>query len=113
MRFELSDTSWRLSVSDNGVGMNTSLTEPPAKSGLGTSIIEALTRQLNGCVTTSDASPGTTVFDDVSENVVTAQEAAPAASAFSIALASAPALKGLTERNDIRPERSQANVDRS
>jgi two-component sensor histidine kinase len=41
--------------------MNTALTEPPAKSGLGTSIIEALTRQLNGRATISDASPGTTV----------------------------------------------------
>jgi chemotaxis protein methyltransferase CheR len=61
IRFESSATSWRLSVSDNGVGMTTSLTEPPAKSGLGTSIIEALTRQLNGRATISDASPGTTV----------------------------------------------------
>jgi len=61
VRFESSETSWRLSVSDNGVGMTTSLTEPPAKSGLGTSIIEALTRQLNGRVTMSDAAPGTTV----------------------------------------------------
>lgn len=61
VRFESSDTSWRVSVSDNGVGITASLTEPPAKSGLGTSIIEALTRQLNGRVTTSDASPGTTV----------------------------------------------------
>ena len=61
VRFESSDTSWRLSVSDNGVGMTTSLTEPPAKSGLGTSIIEALTRQLNGRLTISDALPGTTV----------------------------------------------------
>ena len=43
------------------LGMTTSLTEPPAKSGLGTSIIEALTRQLNGRLTISDASPGTTV----------------------------------------------------
>jgi two-component sensor histidine kinase len=61
VRFESSDTSWRLSISDNGVGMTTSLTEPPAKSGLGTSIIEALTRQLNGRLTISEASPGTTV----------------------------------------------------
>jgi two-component sensor histidine kinase len=61
VRFESSATSWRLSVWDNGVGMNTALTEPPAKSGLGTSIIEALTRQLNGRATISDASPGTTV----------------------------------------------------
>jgi chemotaxis protein methyltransferase CheR len=61
VRFESSATSWRLSVSDNGVGMNTSLTEPPTKSGLGTSIIEALTRQLNGRATIANASPGTTV----------------------------------------------------
>jgi two-component sensor histidine kinase len=61
VRFESSATSWRLSVSDDGVGMTTSLTEPPAKSGLGTSIIEALTRQLNGRMTISNASPGATV----------------------------------------------------
>lgn len=61
VRFESSATSWRLSISDNGIGIASSLTEPPAKSGLGTSIIEALTRQLNGRLTISDASPGTTV----------------------------------------------------
>jgi chemotaxis protein methyltransferase CheR len=50
-----------LSVSDDGVGITSSLVEPPVRSGLGTSIVEALTRQLNGRLTTNDTSPGTTV----------------------------------------------------
>ena len=37
------------------------MTEPPVRSGLGTSIVEALTRQLGGRVTLSAESPGTMV----------------------------------------------------
>jgi len=50
---------WTLSVSDDGVGM------PPesahASPGLGTSIVEALARQLDAKVKVADAHPGTTV----------------------------------------------------
>jgi len=59
--FESTPTAWRLSVVDDGVGISTRLADAPARTGLGTSIVEALTRQLGGRVTTSAASPGTTV----------------------------------------------------
>ena len=50
---------WKLSVSDNGVGMPTD--PESAKSGLGTGIIEALARQLDAQVQVAGANPGTTV----------------------------------------------------
>jgi chemotaxis protein methyltransferase CheR len=59
--FESSASAWRVSVSDDGVGISTGLPEAPVRIGLGTSIVEALARQLGGRVTTSAASPGTTV----------------------------------------------------
>jgi two-component sensor histidine kinase len=59
--FESGVNAWRLSVSDDGVGISRRLPEVPVRSGLGTSIVEALTRQLGGRVTTSAATPGTTV----------------------------------------------------
>jgi two-component sensor histidine kinase len=59
--FESTASAWRLSVSDDGVGISTRLSDVPARTGLGTSIVEALTRQLGGRVTTAAASPGTTV----------------------------------------------------
>jgi len=51
--------NWALSVSDNGVGMP----DDPAGAtpGLGTSIVEALARQLNARVHVGDAQPGTDV----------------------------------------------------
>ncbi|HEX4113584.1 MAG TPA: histidine kinase dimerization/phosphoacceptor domain -containing protein [Stellaceae bacterium] len=61
VRYESGPSNWRLSVSDDGVGITSSLLDPPARSGLGTSIVEALTRQLNGRLTTTNTSPGTTV----------------------------------------------------
>ena len=59
--FEATASAWRLSVSDDGVGISRPLADAPVRTGLGTSIVEALTRQLGGRVTTSAASPGTTV----------------------------------------------------
>src|SRR5437762_6034818 len=59
--FESTASAWRLSVSDNGVGISRRLPDAPIRIGLGTSIVEALTRQLGGRVTTAAASPGTTV----------------------------------------------------
>jgi len=61
VRYESSAATWRLSVCDDGVGITAPLSEPPTRSGLGTSIVEALTRQLGGRVMTSAASPGTIV----------------------------------------------------
>jgi two-component sensor histidine kinase len=59
--FESTASAWRLAVSDDGVGISTRLPDAAIRIGLGTSIVEALTRQLGGRVTTSAASPGTTV----------------------------------------------------
>jgi two-component sensor histidine kinase len=59
--FESSASAWRLGVSDNGVGISPRLTDAPVRPGLGTSIVEALTRQLGGRLTTSAAAPGTAV----------------------------------------------------
>ena len=59
--FESTASAWRLAVSDDGVGISTRLADAPVRTGLGTSIVEALTRQLGGRVTTSAASPGTAV----------------------------------------------------
>lgn len=51
--------SWSLSVKDNGVGMPTGSNVAPP--GLGTSIIEALARQLEARITVADAGPGTEI----------------------------------------------------
>jgi len=50
---------WILSVSDDGVGIRTGAEAP--KPGLGTGIIEALSRQLNCRIRIQDAMPGTAV----------------------------------------------------
>jgi two-component sensor histidine kinase len=50
---------WTLSVADNGVGMHARRAH--AKAGLGTSIIEALARQLGARIEVADAGPGTIV----------------------------------------------------
>ncbi|MGK6354842.1 sensor histidine kinase [Sphingomonas sp. DT-207] len=50
---------WTLSVSDNGVGTPDALAA--AKPGLGTSIVEALAKQLAATVGTEGGDPGTTV----------------------------------------------------
>ena len=52
-------TGWTLSVADNGVGMPKDPKD--AKSGLGTSIIEALARQLHARIDVANAKPGTAV----------------------------------------------------
>jgi two-component sensor histidine kinase len=51
--------NWTLSVTDNGVGMAVDPTT--AKAGLGTSIVQALTRQLQAVIRVADANPGTAV----------------------------------------------------
>ena len=52
-------SDWTLSVGDDGVGMPTD--EASSQAGLGTSIIEALSKQLRATVTVSDSHPGTKV----------------------------------------------------
>jgi chemotaxis protein methyltransferase CheR len=53
--------AWRLTVSDDGAGISKRLSDVPSRIGLGTSIIEALTRQLGGQIVTQATSPGTSV----------------------------------------------------
>jgi len=65
--------NWALSVGDNGVGMPAEPTQ--AKPGLGTSIVEALARQLGAHVSVAAAKPGTTV--SVVRNRISAVEDAP------------------------------------
>ncbi len=50
---------WTLSVTDNGIGTPAGRDAP--KAGLGTGIIEALAKNLQGEIQLSDAAPGTTV----------------------------------------------------
>jgi two-component sensor histidine kinase len=68
--FESGASAWRLFVADDGVGIGNTLADRPARSGLGTSIVEALTRQLGGRVATSVTPPGTTVSVTVPRAVV-------------------------------------------
>ena len=51
-------TGWTLSVGDDGNGMTS---EPDARPGLGTGIVEALARQLDATVHVTDQRPGTKV----------------------------------------------------
>jgi two-component sensor histidine kinase len=61
VRYASEAGAWRVSVSDDGTGMSSALSEPAPRTGLGTSIVEALARQLGGRVVIAAASPGTTV----------------------------------------------------
>lgn len=51
--------NWTLSVTDDGIGMPRDSAK--AKPGLGTSIVQALTKQLQAVIRVSDANPGTLV----------------------------------------------------
>jgi len=57
--FEVHGPNWVLSVADDGVGMPTDPAQ--MRTGLGTSIVEALARQLAATVEITAASPGTRV----------------------------------------------------
>lgn len=57
--YETRGDDWTLSVSDDGIGMPTG--SVPAQAGLGTSIVQALARQLGAEVTVNAANPGTCV----------------------------------------------------
>ncbi len=58
--------SWTLSVTDNGIGMPTG--SEAKKGGLGTSIVQALTAQLDASIELTDAGPGTAVTVSHVEN---------------------------------------------
>jgi two-component system, sensor histidine kinase PdtaS len=57
--YELTGPTWTLSVTDNGVGMPKG--KPEAMAGLGSSIVEALARQLGADVAVTAMKPGTRV----------------------------------------------------
>ena len=57
--YRSSGNDWTLTVSDNGIGIPTGSDAP--KAGLGTGIVEALVKNLDGEIEFSDAAPGTTV----------------------------------------------------
>jgi chemotaxis protein methyltransferase CheR len=60
VRYGASGLGWRLSVADNGAGPADASAERP-HTGLGTSIVEALARQLDAIVDKSSDAQGTTV----------------------------------------------------
>lgn len=60
VRYEVNGTNWKLSVADNGIGRREGAV-PPAKGGLGTSLVKALAQQLNAQVTTVSGPNGMSV----------------------------------------------------
>ena len=60
VKYDGEESGWRLSVSDNGAGPAEVSAERP-HTGLGTSIVEALARQLDATVQKSGGPQGTTV----------------------------------------------------
>jgi two-component system, sensor histidine kinase PdtaS len=58
VNYQANGAIWTFSVADNGVGMPKDI---PASSGLGTSIIQALARQLKARVEVEDMNPGTKI----------------------------------------------------
>ena len=60
VRYDVDGAGWRLSVSDNGVGQRDDGHER-AGGGLGTSIVEALSHQLNARTEVSAGPQGTIV----------------------------------------------------
>lgn len=56
--FDVAGTNWKLSVADNGIGAPVGIFAQP-KSGLGTSIINALAQQLDAKVETLSGLQGT------------------------------------------------------
>jgi two-component sensor histidine kinase len=61
--YELAGTNWKLSISDNGIGVPGDGSGPSGqkKSGLGTSIVKALAQQLEAKVEVESGPTGTTV----------------------------------------------------
>jgi two-component sensor histidine kinase len=68
-------TNWRLSVRDDGVGMP--MGNQKAKAGLGTGIIEALTKHLGATIQVLRADPGVAI--EISQERELGQRDAPAA----------------------------------
>jgi two-component sensor histidine kinase len=77
VNYQARGPNWTLSVDDDGVGMPTG--GATAMPGLGTSIIEALAKQLHARVQVADAKPGTAV--SIVHTKIAAVEKRPAGSA--------------------------------
>lgn len=60
VRYKTNGRGWTLEVEDDGVGMPV-LDKPRAVAGLGTSIVDALARQLQARIVIADAGPGTRI----------------------------------------------------
>jgi two-component system, sensor histidine kinase PdtaS len=60
VKYDCGEGGWRLLVADNGVGFETR-NRGRAQSGLGTSLVEVLARQLHARVEISTSPSGTTV----------------------------------------------------
>jgi chemotaxis protein methyltransferase CheR len=60
VRYEVNGADWKLSVCDNGVG-RAEKAGPPAKGGLGTSLVKALAQQLDAKVETISGPTGMSV----------------------------------------------------
>lgn len=75
--YRSSGKDWTLSISDNGIGMPVGDDAP--KAGLGTGIVEALVKNLEGELTLSDADPGTVVTISHRETLGLRADFSPAA----------------------------------
>jgi chemotaxis protein methyltransferase CheR len=60
VKYEVHDTAWKLSVSDNGVGRMDDAA-PPKKGGLGTTLVKALAQQLDAEVDTINSPAGMSI----------------------------------------------------
>jgi chemotaxis protein methyltransferase CheR len=60
VRYDVDESNWRLSVSDNGIGVQTD-GGARGHTGLGTTIVEALARQLKASVEITRLAPGMVV----------------------------------------------------
>jgi chemotaxis protein methyltransferase CheR len=57
--YEIRDTDWKLTVSDNGIGKSADDAKPV--SGLGTAIVRALVRQLDAQMETANTATGLSI----------------------------------------------------
>jgi two-component sensor histidine kinase len=75
--YKVAGSDWKLTVSDNGVGMPADGIVPPRKAGLGTSLIKALAQHLDAQVETTSGPNGMTV--SIIHNAATASSISRAA----------------------------------
>ena len=62
--FRRSDTGWRLTVEDNGIGMDAARANASPQGGLGTRLVDAFARQANATLNTETSAAGTRVTAD-------------------------------------------------